>query len=184
MDSVILSRSRKYGRNIIADSDFAKLVNLPKDLQVPTHDCTYHPPYFFFASELSVPAVPYPRNAENIATYAELKKTQIRHCIPNRKNYVDYVSGKEYNTLEEWAADNGKTLADVLYGINYVHFIDHQWAYGPVVYYMPLDVLVDHIMPQKKVVNMDPAIVLIDKDRMNRLIGMMEQATSELKAFI
>jgi hypothetical protein len=184
MDSVILSRSRKYGRNIIADSDFAKLVKLPEDLQAPTPDCTYHPPYFFFASELSVPAVPYPRNAENIATYAELKKTQIRHCIPNRKNYVDYVSGKKYNTLEEWAVDNGKTLADVLYGINYVHFIDHQRAYGSVVYHMPLDVLVDHIMPHKKVVNTDPAIVLIDKDRMNRLIGMMEQATAELKEFI
>ena len=184
MDSVILSRSRKYGRNIIADSDFAKLVKLPEDLQSPTPDCTYHPPYFFFASELSVPAVPYPRNEENIATYAELKKTQIRHCIPNRKNYVDYVSGKTYNTLEEWAVDNGKTLADVLYGINYVHFIDQQWAYGPVVYYMPLDTLVEHIMPQKKVVNVDPAMIIIDRERMTRLIGMMEEATAELKNFV
>jgi hypothetical protein len=180
MDSVILSRSRKYGRNIIADSDFAKLVNLPEDLKVPTPDCTYHPPYFFFASELSVPAVPYPRNEENIATYAELKKTQIRHCIPNRKNYVDYVAGKEYNTLEEWAVDNGKTLSDILYGINYVHFIDQQWAYGPVVYHMPLDTLVEHIMPQKK----DPAMIIIDRERMNRLIGLMEEATAELKEFV
>jgi hypothetical protein len=184
MDSVILSRSRKYGRNIIADSDFAKLVNLPEDLQFPVPDSIYHPPYFFFASELSVPAVPYPRNEENVAAYNELKKTQIRHCIPNRKNYVDYVAGKTYNTLEEWAVDNGKTLEDVLYGINYVHFIDHQCAYGSVVYYIPLDVLVDHIMPQKKVVNADPAIVLIDRERMNRLIGMMEQATAELKEFV
>jgi hypothetical protein len=184
MDSVILSRSRKYGRNIIADSDFAKLVNLPEDLKVPTPDCTYHPPYFFFASELSVPAVPYPRNEENLATYAELKKTQIRHCIPNRKNYVDYVAGKEYNTLEEWALDNGKTLSDILYGINYVHFIDQQWAYGPVVYHMPLDTLVEHIMPQKKVENKDPAMIIIDRERMNRLIGLMEEATAELKEFV
>jgi len=184
MDSVILSRSRKYGRKIISDSDFAKLVNLPEDLRAPTPDCTYHPPYFFFASELSVPAVPYPRNEENLATYAELKKTQIRHCIPNRKNYVDYVAGKEYNTLEEWAVDNGKTLSDILYGINYVHFIDHQWAYGSVVYHMPLDVLVEHIMPQKKVENTDPAMIIIDRDRINRLIAMMEQATVELKEFV
>jgi hypothetical protein len=181
MDSIILSRSRKYGRNILADSDFANLVNLPEDLKVPTPDCTYHPPYFFFASELSVPAVPYPRNEENIATYAELKKTQIRHCIPNRKNYVDYVAGKEYNTLEEWAVDNGKTLSDILYGINYVHFIDQQWAYGPVVYHMPLDTLVEHIMPQKKA---DPAMVIIDRERMTRLIGLMEEATAELKEFV
>ena len=181
MDAVILSRSRKYGRNIISDSEFATLVNLPEELQFPVPDCTYHPPYFFFASELSVPAAPYPRNDENLATYAELKKTQIRHCIPNRKNYVDYVAGKEYNTLEEWAVDNGKTLSDILYGINHVHFIDHQCEYGSVVYYMPLDTLVDHIMPQK---NADPAMIIIDRERMTRLIGLMEQVTAELKNFV
>jgi len=174
MDSIILSRSRKYGRNIIADSDFAKLVNLPWP------DGTDHSAYFFFASELSVTGVPYPRNEENIATYAELKKTQIRHCIPNRKNYVDYVAGKEYNTLEEWAVDNGKTLDDILYGINHIHFVAPDWDHS-CVYYMPLDTLVEHIMPQK---NADPAMIIIDRERMNRLIGLMEEATAELKEFV
>ena len=177
MDSVILSRSRKYGRNIIADSDFAKLAN------VPWPDVGDYCPYFFFASELSVPAVPYPRNEENLARYAELKNTQIRHCIPNRKNYVDYVSGKEYNTLEEWAVDNGKTLEDVLYGISHVHFVNPPWDQS-VVYYMPLETLVEHIMPQKKVENKDPAMIIIDRERMNRLIALMEQATAELKEFV
>jgi hypothetical protein len=177
MDSIILSRSRKYGRNIIADSDFAKLTNSPWP------DGTDHSPYFFFASELSVPAVPYPRTQDRIDEYAELKKTQIRHCIPNRKNYVDYVAGKEYNTLEEWAVDNGKTLSDILYGINHVHFVNSPWD-QTVVYHMPLDILVDHLMPQKKVVNKDPAMVIIDRERMTRLIGMMEEATAELKEFV
>ena len=177
MDSVILSRSRKYGRNIIADSDFAKLAN------VPWPDGSDYSPYFFFASELSVPAIPHPRNEENLAQYAELKKTQIRHCIPNRKNYVDYVAGKEYDTLEEWAVDNGKTLEDVLYGINHVHFVNPPWDQS-VVYYMPLETLVEHIMPQKKVVNVDPAMIIIDRERMTRLIGMMEEATAELKNFV
>ena len=144
MDSIILSRSRKYGRNIVADSDFANLVNLPLDATINRS------PYFFFASEISVPAVPYPRNEESLTQYAELKKTQIRHCIPNRKNYVDYVAGKEYNTLHEWALDNGKTLDDIVYGINDVHFINFDWDHSRV-YYMPLDTLVDHIMPRKKV---------------------------------
>ena len=144
MDSIILSRSRKYGRNIVADSDFANLVNLPLDATINRS------PYFFFVSEISVPAVPYPRNEESLAQYAELKKTQIRHCIPNRKNYVDYVAGKEYNTLHEWALDNGKTLDDIVYGINDVHFINFDWDHSRV-YYMPLDTLVDHIMPRKKV---------------------------------
>ena len=144
MDSIILSRSRKYGRNIVADSDFATLVNLSLDATINRS------PYFFFASEISVPAVPYPRNEETLAQYAELKKTQIRHCIPNRKNYVDYVAGKEYNTLHEWALDNGKTLDDIVYGINDVHFINFDWDHSRV-YYMPLDTLVDHIMPRKKV---------------------------------
>jgi len=181
MDSIILSRSRKYGRNILADSDFANLVNLPPDMQFPASDCTYyHPPYFFFASELSVPGVPYPRNEDNLATYAELKKTEIRHCIPNRKNYVDYVAGKEYNTLEEWAVDNGKTLDDILYGINHIHFVAPDWDHS-CVYYMPLDTLVEHIMPQK---NADPAMIIIDRERMNRLIGLMEEATAELKEFV
>ena len=144
MDSIILSRSRKYGRNIVADSDFANIVNLSLDATINRS------PYFFFASEISVPAVPYPRNEETLAQYAELKKTQIRHCIPNRKNYVDYVAGKEYNTLHEWALDNGKTLDDIVYGINDVHFINFDWDHSRV-YYMPLDTLVDHIMPRKKV---------------------------------
>jgi len=177
MDSIILSRSRKYGRNIIADSDFAKLTN------APWQDGTDHSPYFFFASELSVPVVPYPRTQDRVEAYAELKKTQIRHCIPNRKNYVDYVAGKEYNTLEEWAVDNGKTLSDILYGINHVHFINPPWDHS-CVYYMPLDVLVDHLMPHKKVVNADPAMIIIDRERMTRLIGLMEEATAELKEFV
>jgi hypothetical protein len=181
MDAVILSRSRKYGRNIIADSDFANLVNPNK----PNEYIQADSPYFFFASELSLAGVPHPRNEENLAAYNELKKTQIRHCIPNRNNYVDYVAGKTYNTLEEWAVDNGKTLADVLYGINDIHFHSNRDAWDcSQVYFITLETLVGHIMPQKKVVNADPAIVRIDKNRMNRLIGMMEQVTSELKSFI
>jgi hypothetical protein len=176
MDAVILSRSRKYGRNIIADSDFANLVNPNK----PNEYIQADSPYFFFASELSLAGVPHPRNEENVAAYNELKKTQIRHCIPNRKNYVDYVAGKEYNTLEEWAVDNGKTLDDILYGINHIHFIAPNWDHS-CVYYMPLDTLLDHIMPQK---NADPAMIIIDRERMNHLIGMMEEATAELKNFV
>jgi hypothetical protein len=39
-------------------------------------------------------------------------------------------------------------------------------------------------MPQKKVVSTDPAMIIIDRERMNRLIGLMEEATAELKEFV
>lgn len=147
MDAVILSRSRKYGRNIIADSDFAKLVN-------PTQPNEYiqaHNPYFFFASELSLTGVPHPRNEENVAAYNELKKTQIRHCIPNRKNYVDYVAGKTYKTLEEWAAENGKSLGEILYGINDIHFHSNRDAWDcSQVYFITLETLMSYLTPKKR----------------------------------
>jgi len=175
MDSIILSRSRKFGRNIIGDDEFATLANLPADATI-NNRC----PYFFFTSEISVPAVPYPRNQETLAQYAELKKTEIRHCIPNRNSYVDYVAGKEYYTLEEWAADNGKTLGDIVYGINDIHFINFEWNHSRV-YYMPLDTLVEYIMPQKKIVL--PTVV-VDRERMRQLISAIEEATAELKSLV
>ena len=150
MDAVILSRSRKYGRNIIADSDFAKLVNPHEYIQA-------HNPYFFFASELSLTGVPHPRNEENVAAYAELKKTQIRHCIPNRKNYVDYVAGKTYNTLEEWASDNGKSLGDILYGINDIHFHSNRDAWDcSQVYFITLETLMSYLSPKKRLSSSPP----------------------------
>ena len=45
----------------------------------------------------------------------------IRHCKPYRGHWLDYTAYKEFNTLEEWVADAGDTIENVLYGVNRIH---------------------------------------------------------------
>lgn len=68
--------------------------------------------YFFFESELSL-SIP-----EDRKEYVEMKNKYIRHLIPYKGHYYDYVVNKEYDTLNDWAIDNNKTVDSILYGYN------------------------------------------------------------------
>lgn len=59
--------------------------------------------YFFFNSELAL---------------KKDDKTSMRHLTRYNNGFYDYIAKKEYKSLSEWAADNGKTLNDILYGLN------------------------------------------------------------------
>jgi hypothetical protein len=69
--------------------------------------------YLFLRKELEV---------DSIEKYNEAYRTgKIRHCKPYRGRWLDYTAKKEFNTLEEWVADAGDTIENVLYGVNRVH---------------------------------------------------------------
>lgn len=78
--------------------------------------------YFFFRQELDVPGIASGDVAKDIAAYADLKRTTIRHAIPNKRKIFDYVVGKHYPTLRDWATANGRSVDDIIYGVNHVHF--------------------------------------------------------------
>ena len=77
-------------------------------------------PYFFFKDEVT---------SDDVTTF--------RHLTLYRKGFYDYLGKKEYNTMSEWAADNGKTLNDIVYGINrrekdYMDVVVHVTDYVPL----------------------------------------------------
>lgn len=67
--------------------------------------------YLFLKRELEV-------TADN---WAEAKRNGlIRHAKLYRGKFLDYVVHKQFNTIEEWVADAGGKMEDVLYGENRV----------------------------------------------------------------
>jgi hypothetical protein len=70
----------------------------------------------------------------------ELDMEPIRHMKIVHNGYFDYIAKKHFDTIEEWVADCGGQLDDVLYGRND--------AYDP--FYCSLDDLLEHvgIVPQ------------------------------------
>jgi len=89
--------------------------------------------YLFLKRELEV-------TADN---WAEAKrKGLIRHCKLYRGKFLDYVVQKQFNTIEEWVADAGGTLEDILYGENrvkqrFVWHYDHETRQSVRVPYTP-----------------------------------------------
>lgn len=63
----------------------------------------YYKLYFFFKSELAL---------------EKSDKASMRHLTLYRNGFYDYIARKEYKSLSQWAADNGKTLDDIVYGMN------------------------------------------------------------------
>lgn len=114
---------------------------------------SYNQLYFFFKSELDVPRIVGERTPDNLEKYAELKKTSIRHLIPHRKGFFDYIVKKDYPTLGAWASDNGKTVDDIYYGRNSVHFcpeVPHERHGGwdlPAINYVTLNQLLTYMDP-------------------------------------
>ena len=69
--------------------------------------------YIFLRKELEV---------DNVEKYRKAaSEGKIRHCKPYRGRWLDYTAKKEFRTLEEWVADAGDTMENVLYGVNRVH---------------------------------------------------------------
>lgn len=67
--------------------------------------------YFFLKRELDV----------TIEGWLAAKRVgMIRHCKIYCGKFLDYVVGKEFKTIEEWVADAGGRMEDVLYGENRV----------------------------------------------------------------
>lgn len=98
--------------------------------------------YFFFRQELEIPAICTGNVENDISAYADLKKTTLRHLIPNKRSYYDYIVQKHYKTLAEWAEANGRTVDDILYGVNHIHFDQNREQA-----YMPLKELLHMIAP-------------------------------------
>lgn len=44
--------------------------------------------------------------------------SDLSHAVPNKGMIYDYIHGKHYNTLREWAHANDCTLDDIYYGFN------------------------------------------------------------------
>lgn len=83
--------------------DPSEFVNIA-DCADPRYEWEYYNSYFYFKSELTL-------NDEE-------RKKFIRHLTIYKDRFYDYIAKKEYKSLSEWATDNGKTLDDILYGIN------------------------------------------------------------------
>ena len=83
---------------------------------------TWHKSYFFFRQELGVRGVMSGDVLKDQRDYAKLKRDVLRHAILYKGKIYDYIVDKHYNTLSEWAEANGKTLNDIVYGVNHIHF--------------------------------------------------------------
>lgn len=147
MNSIILSYDSKFG-NVIDYDGIARLSNKPVAFHgTDTWSEKFIDYYFFFDSELSIPST------SDRAKYRELKETQLRHCIPYNDKFFDYITKKHYNTLEEWAADNGKSLDNICYGRADIHFRTNEpsrpgwWTKKPFIHFVTLSQLMKVLMP-------------------------------------
>ena len=103
-----------------------------------TSAISWEKPYFFFITEMDVADSP------NWEEYNKLKTDTIRHMIPYKGKYFDYVVHREYDTLLEWAHDNSKTLDDIVYGVNFVHNVASGCKQRAFV---SLETLINHLEP-------------------------------------
>ena len=127
MDKIIQSAAKKYGEK--------ELIHFTLDK--PIDNYYYRNQYFFFRQENETGYGNVDRYSK---LYEELKSTTIRHLIPNKGSYYDYVVGKHYNTLREWATENKKSLEDICYGVSK---LSNDWTY-----YLPLDEMLRTLNPK------------------------------------
>jgi hypothetical protein len=109
MDSII--RKNAHNGSLVHYTDFEKLTKRIDRWS------SFDKLYFFFDSELAL------ENTYDPNVYSQMKKDSIRHLIPNKGRYYDYVAHKEYKTLKEWAEDNGKNVSNILYGLHNVYSV-------------------------------------------------------------
>jgi len=130
IDQII--RKNNMAGMLMSPGAFKKLSNV----SVSSHH--FGRPYFFFNRELDYDSV------VDQVEYAKMKKTVIRHLVPYSGRYYDYTVHKEYNTLNEWALDNGETLDNIRYGVVKKH---RNNATNPIVAWVELETLVRYLDP-------------------------------------
>ena len=92
--------------------------------------------YYFFQQELDL--------RPTDSTWKYMKDEHIRHLIHYKNKFYDYVTHKEYDGIEEWAADNGRQLTDIRYGVNKIR---GEYALSPKQYYVDLLFLLQSANP-------------------------------------
>ena len=99
--------------------------------------------YFFFRQEFDIGDDIW-RNIKldkkSQATFRN--KYNIRHAIPNNGTIYDYTIGKHYDTLLDWAVANGRSLEDIMYGVNRPHY------FFPDKHHVSLDALLRILDPK------------------------------------
>ena len=138
MESSIIDQIIRKNANagvLMSPGEFKKLSNA----KVSWHHLSR--PYFFFEHELSISVI----SDEN--EYQAVKKLFIRHLVPYKGRYFDFITHKEYDSLNDWAKNNGWTLNDIRYGVVKKH---RSHTRNPLVEYVHLDKLIDYLDPDYK----------------------------------
>jgi hypothetical protein len=130
MDQII--RKNAVAGSLMSPEEFKKLSHA----NVSWHN--FERPYFFFNRELDYDSV------VDEVEYAKLKNESIRHVVPYSGRYYDYIVRKEYESLNEWAVENGETLDNICYGVVKKH---RKNAANPIVAWVELDKLVRYLDP-------------------------------------
>jgi len=160
MDSIIHNNA-VGSSNVINPIDLAKLTNTPMRRAL----CKL---YFFFNRELTV------NNTNDPVVYNQLKNDSIRHLIPYKGHYFDYIVNKEYNTLHEWAEENGEDVGNICYGVNRVfNFAE------PVRVYIKLQQLLAFLHP-----NYTGESVTTDKQNLLTQFDYLLKQMNDLRAKI
>jgi hypothetical protein len=94
-------------------------------------------PCFFLMRELAYPL-------------DHLKRTGMyRHCKVYKGHFLDYITRTEFATLEDWVADCGSHMNQVMFGFNK---FDNQ------ITYITLQQLIDHFDPLPLLIPRDPEV--------------------------
>ena len=136
-----------------------------------TTPISWEKPYFFFRTELDLPVEP------NWTEYNRLKAEHIRHMIPYKGKYFDYITHREYNTLNDWAVDNGKTVDDIVYGVNFVH---RTFDACRQIGFVTLETLIRHLEPTFQLTKNQELIATIQRD-LKAVINNLEAIAMKIK---
>ena len=91
--------------------------------------------------------------------------------VPYSGRYYDYIVRKEYDSLNEWALENGETLDNIRYGVVKKH---RNNALSPVVSWVTLWDLMTYLDPDY--INDPPSDILAEfDDIVKRLRTMIEK---------
>lgn len=162
MDSII--RKHASGDSLIHYRDFEKLTG--------TYGKWYDfsKLYFFFDSELEL------KETQDPVVYAQMKNDSIRHLIPYKGRYFDYVANKEYKTLREWAEDNGKSLSNIRYG-KHKFYLRGSWDKVESAH-ISLDQLLKFLDPKY---NGEPVVEVSDKEKLLAQFDFLVEKMNELR---
>ena len=128
----------------------------------------FNRPYFFFKKELVLPSVTDP------VKYTRLKRTTLRRLVPYKGRYFDFITHNEYDSLSDWAAANGEPLDNILYGVIKKH---RAHTHNPVVAYVHLDKLIDHLDPDY---NINLTVEIPEVRSMEALLAEFDDALQQL----